>query len=190
MSSSLLSLVNKEVSILPRDLHPRSADPVHLGNPLGAALGTSSAGSCPPPPAAPGPTSSPGTDFRVPTPVQGRRRTQQGVHTEGGHGRTRGCLLQPWTSRHPYPAPVSVVDETSDVRQVSSFRLSQLSPPRRQGMGDVIRCGAATFNLARASDPLGKDGGTGSYWESPIQGSGWPRTCISDWLPGEAETPL
>lgn len=102
---------------------------------MGAALGASSAWKPPHPAAAPGPTSSPGTDFRVPTPVQGRQRIQQGGHTEGGHGRTRGCLLQPWRSRQPYPAPVSVVDETSDVRQVSSYRLSQLSPPRRRDGG-------------------------------------------------------
>lgn len=43
-------------------------------------------------------------------------------------------------------------------------------PHPEDGMGDVIHCGAATFNLPCASDPPGKDGGTGSYWESLIQG--------------------
>ena len=60
-----------------------------------------------------------------------------------------------------------------DVRcQASSF-ISTFSTVPTQKMGNgghVIHFRAATFNLARVSDPLGKDEGTGSYWESPIQG--------------------
>lgn len=44
-------------------------------------------------------------------------------------------------------------------------------PTQKTGNGGhVIHFRAATFNPARASEPLGKDEGTGSYWESPVQG--------------------
>lgn len=79
-----------------------------------------------------------------------------------------------------------------DVRCQASSLISTFStvPARKAGGGGHIHFRAATFNLAHASGPLGKDEGTRSYWESPFRGSGWPRACISDWLLGEAQTPL
>lgn len=91
-----------------------------------------------------------------------------------------GCLLVPQRAESLVLLPF--VSWTR--RQMSGkfvHQLSQLSLPGRRGMGDTSTSGQ-TFNL-HASGPLGKDEGTRSYWESPFRGSGWPRACISDWLP-------
>lgn len=175
------------MSIHTRDLHPRSIDLARLGNPPGAALGTSSAWKWPHWAAAPGATSSPGTE----TSGSPRRRASEDPEgsTHTAWTQDMGCLLQPRTSREPCPAPLCVMDETSDVRQVRSSTFSTV-PARKAGDGGHIHFRAETFNLAHASGPLGKDEGTRSYWESPFRGSGWPRACISDWLLGEAQTPL
>ena len=89
-------------------------------------------------------------------PVGGRRRIQQGAHTRQDTG-----------------VPASALDEHRawscsrfcrgrDVRcQASSF-ISTFSTVPTQKMGNgghVIHFRAATFNLARVSDPLGKDEG-------------------------------
>lgn len=100
-SSSLLSLVSKEVSIHTRDLHPRSADLVRLRNPPGAALGASSAWKRPQ-------WAAPGTETsRSPR----RRKTEDpagSTHTAGhggacfSPGRAQSLVLLPflsWTRR-------------------------------------------------------------------------------------------
>ena len=115
-SSSLLSLVSKEVSTHTRDLRPRSADLARLGNPPGCSWCLLSLEAAPAGGSTRGHAVPWDRDFRVP-PIGGRWRIQQGAHTR----QAWGCLFQPWMSTEPCPAPVSVVDETSDVRQVRSY---------------------------------------------------------------------
>lgn len=184
-SSSLLSLVSKEVSTHTRDLRPRSADLARLGNPPGCSWRLLSLEAAPAGGSTRGHAVPWDRDFRVP-PIGGRWRIQQGAHTRQVRG-----------------VPASALDEHRalscsrfcrgrDVRcQASSFILTFSSvPPRKRGMGDPLSTsGQQLSTLHVHQSPWGKMREPGPTGSLQFRGSGWPRACISDWVLGEAQTP-
>lgn len=168
------------MSIHTRDLHPRSIDLARLGNPPGAALGTSSAWKWPHRAAAPGATSSPGTETQGP-PVGGRRRIQKGARTRHGH-RTWGACSSPERAESLVLLPF--VSWTR--RQMSgkfAHQLSQLSLPGRRGMGDTSTSGQRLSTLHMHQAPWGKmrePGPTGSLHSGGLDGPG-PAFLTGSW---------
>lgn len=99
-----------------------------------------------------------------------------------------GCLLQPEQAESLVLLPF-VMDEASDVRQVRSSTFSTVPARRGGGWGTHPLQGRDFPTLHASQAPWGKMGNQVLLGVS-IQGSGWPRACISDWLLGEADPTL